>query len=135
MKKINNFYLFFPIYSFGSQIAVIHNLFRYCSYIFHHFSLFWILFLRNYLVYFDWFFFYYYFQIMRSDRTLEQIVFPIRDTCLYLTPETKQRVYYTAQLDLQGSKVSDFFKQFKDMHNEMKWQRTLKGIFFAYCFI
>ncbi|RXG67948.1 Ryanodine receptor 1 [Armadillidium vulgare] len=66
-------------------------------------------------------------RIVRSDRTLEQIVFPIRDTCLYLTNETKHRVYHTAQLDLRGSKVTDFFKQFEDMHNEMKWQRDLKN--------
>lgn len=71
-------------------------------------------------------------QIVRSDRSMEQIVFPIRDTCLYLTNETKQRVLNTAQLDLQGSKVTDFFNHFEDMHNEMKWQRKLKSNFISF---
>lgn len=67
---------------------------------------------------------------MRSDRTLEQIVFPIPETCEYLTTDTKVRIFNTAELDDQGSKVSDFFERSDDMFNEMKWQKKLRGIKF-----
>ncbi|XP_066945080.1 inositol 1,4,5-trisphosphate receptor isoform X5 [Macrobrachium rosenbergii] len=66
-------------------------------------------------------------EIVRSDRTMEQIVFPIQEICNYLTPETKHRVYYTAELDEQGSKVTDFFEKCHDMFIEMQWQKKLKS--------
>uniref|UniRef100_A0A6A7G5P7 Inositol 1,4,5-trisphosphate receptor n=5 Tax=Hirondellea gigas TaxID=1518452 RepID=A0A6A7G5P7_9CRUS len=65
-------------------------------------------------------------EIARSNRTLEQIVFPIRDVCKHLTVDTQQKVRNTAELDKHNSKVTDFFEKFEDMHNEMKWQRKLK---------
>ena len=67
------------------------------------------------------------FQIVRHDRTMEQIVFPIPEICEYLTPETKIRVHNTAERDDQGSKVSDFFERHEDMFSEMKWQKKLRG--------
>ena len=66
-------------------------------------------------------------EIVRGDRTLEQIVFPIPEMCEYLTHETKVRVYQTAERDDQGSKVQDFFEKTEDMFNEMKWQKKLRG--------
>lgn len=66
-------------------------------------------------------------EIVRQDRTMEQIVFPIPEICEYLTPETKHRVYMTAERDDQGSKVSDFFSRLDDMFAEMKWQKKLRG--------
>ncbi|KAK7867408.1 hypothetical protein R5R35_003837 [Gryllus longicercus] len=66
-------------------------------------------------------------EIVRQDRTLEQIVFPIPEICEYLTPDTKFRVLNTAERDDQGSKVSDFFERSEDMFNEMKWQKKLRG--------
>ena len=58
---------------------------------------------------------------------MEQIVFPIPEVCEYITVETKQKVYYTAERDDQGSKVSDFFERHEDMFAEMKWQKKLRG--------
>ncbi|XP_066997452.1 inositol 1,4,5-trisphosphate receptor isoform X2 [Anabrus simplex] len=66
-------------------------------------------------------------EIVRHDRTLEQIVFPIPEICEYLTSDTKTRILNTAERDDQGSKVSDFFERSEDMFNEMKWQKKLRG--------
>lgn len=54
-------------------------------------------------------------------------MFPIPEICGYLTRDTKNKVFYTAELDDQGSKVSDFFEKTDDMFNEMKWQKKLRG--------
>lgn len=69
------------------------------------------------------------FQIVRHDRTLEQIVFPIPEICELITLDTKIRVLNTAERDDQGSKVSEFFERTEDMFNEMKWQKKLRGTF------
>jgi inositol 1,4,5-triphosphate receptor type 1 len=66
-------------------------------------------------------------QIVRNDRTLEQIVFPIPEICEYLTPDTKIKILNTAERDDQGSKVADFFERHEAMFNEMKWQKKLRG--------
>ena len=66
-------------------------------------------------------------EVVRFDRTMEQIVFPIPEICEYLTTETRHRVYLTAERDDQGSKVLDFFDRFDDMFAEMKWQKKLRG--------
>ncbi|XP_031782791.1 inositol 1,4,5-trisphosphate receptor isoform X4 [Nasonia vitripennis] len=66
-------------------------------------------------------------EIVRHDRTLEQIVFPIPEICELITHDTKIRVLHTAERDDQGSKVSDFFERTEDMFNEMKWQKKLRG--------
>jgi len=66
-------------------------------------------------------------EIVRHDRTLEQIVFPIPEICEYLTHDTKTRIFHTAELDDQGSKVTDFFERTEPMFNEMKWQKKLRG--------
>ena len=58
---------------------------------------------------------------------MEQIVFPIPEICNYLTRETKQRVYNTAERDEQGTKVTDFFEKCHDMFTEMQWQKKLKS--------
>lgn len=68
------------------------------------------------------------FQIVRHDRTLEQIVFPIPEICELITVDTKIRVLNTTERDDQGSKVSDFFERTEDMFNEMKWQKKLRGL-------
>ncbi|XP_045110773.1 inositol 1,4,5-trisphosphate receptor-like isoform X11 [Portunus trituberculatus] len=66
-------------------------------------------------------------EIVRHDRNMEQIVFPIPEICNYLTRETKQRVYNTAKRDEQGTKVTDFFEKCHDMFTEMQWQKKLKS--------
>ncbi|TMS38968.1 hypothetical protein L596_005580 [Steinernema carpocapsae] len=65
-------------------------------------------------------------EIVRSDRTMERVVFPIHTICAYLTTETKQNIYVNTERDAQGSKVTDFFDQWEDMYEEMKWQRKLQ---------
>lgn len=65
-------------------------------------------------------------EIVRHDRTLEQIVFPIPEICEYLTEETRHRVYVTAERDDQNSKVSDFFSRTDSLFAEMKWQKKLR---------
>nr|CAI5851385.1 unnamed protein product [Callosobruchus analis] len=66
-------------------------------------------------------------EIVRQDRTLEQIVFPIPEICEYLTQDTKIKVLHTAERDDQGSKVADFFDRTEQMFNEMKWQKKLRA--------
>ena len=65
-------------------------------------------------------------EIVRSDRTLEQIVFPIPEICEYLTDETKHRVHISAERDDQNSKVTDFFSRTDSLFAEMKWQKKLR---------
>ncbi|KAJ8985868.1 hypothetical protein NQ317_006242 [Molorchus minor] len=66
-------------------------------------------------------------EIVRHDRTLEQIVFPIPEICEYLTTDTKIKVLNTAERDDQGSKVVDFFERTDQMFNEMNWQKKLRA--------
>ncbi|XP_043943593.1 inositol 1,4,5-trisphosphate receptor type 2 isoform X2 [Protopterus annectens] len=66
-------------------------------------------------------------EIVRHDRTMEQIVFPVPNICEYLTQESKCRVFNTTERDDQGSKVNDFFVQSEDLYNEMKWQRKIRN--------
>jgi inositol 1,4,5-triphosphate receptor type 1 len=66
-------------------------------------------------------------EIVRHDRTLEQIVFPIPEICEYITTDTKIRVLNTAERDDQGTKVVDFFERTDSMFNEMKWQKKLRA--------
>ena len=44
-------------------------------------------------------------QIVRKDRTLEQIVFPVPHVCEYLLSESKERVLQCTECNEQGSKV------------------------------
>ncbi|XP_034023350.1 inositol 1,4,5-trisphosphate receptor type 1-like [Thalassophryne amazonica] len=66
-------------------------------------------------------------EIVRLDRTMEQIVFPVPNICEFLTQESKLRVYYTTQRDEQGSKINDFFLRSEDLFNEMNWQKKLRA--------
>ncbi|XP_064162386.1 inositol 1,4,5-trisphosphate receptor type 1 isoform X6 [Anguilla rostrata] len=66
-------------------------------------------------------------EIVRLDRTMEQIVFPVPNICEFLTSESKLRVYYTTERDEQGSKINDFFLRAEDLFNEMNWQKKLRG--------
>uniref|UniRef100_A0A8C3BRZ8 Inositol 1,4,5-trisphosphate receptor n=1 Tax=Cairina moschata TaxID=8855 RepID=A0A8C3BRZ8_CAIMO len=65
--------------------------------------------------------------IVRHDRTMEQIVFPVPNICEFLTRESKSRVFNTTERDEQGSKVNDFFQQTEDLYNEMKWQKKIRS--------
>uniref|UniRef100_A0A4W4FAS1 Inositol 1,4,5-trisphosphate receptor n=1 Tax=Electrophorus electricus TaxID=8005 RepID=A0A4W4FAS1_ELEEL len=65
--------------------------------------------------------------IVRHDRTMEQIVFPVPNICEFLTEESKVRVFTTTERDDQGSKVNHFFQQFDDLYNEMWWQRKMRN--------
>ncbi|KAJ8374080.1 hypothetical protein SKAU_G00046600 [Synaphobranchus kaupii] len=66
-------------------------------------------------------------EIVRHDRTMEQIVFPVPNICEYLTEESKARVFNSTERDDQGSKVNDFFQQFEDLYNEMRWQKKIRN--------
>lgn len=66
-------------------------------------------------------------EVVRHDRTLEQIVFPIPEICEYLTEDTKITTYTNAEKDDQGSKVADFFFKVDDMFQEMQWQKKLRS--------
>ncbi|XP_022655647.1 inositol 1,4,5-trisphosphate receptor type 1-like isoform X5 [Varroa destructor] len=66
-------------------------------------------------------------EIVRQDRSMEQIVFPVPQLCEFLTRETKTAVYHTTERDEQGSKVSDFFDKSEELFNEMKWQKKLRS--------
>ncbi|XP_074833871.1 inositol 1,4,5-trisphosphate-gated calcium channel ITPR3 isoform X2 [Carettochelys insculpta] len=73
-------------------------------------------------------------EIVRLDRTMEQIVFPVPSICEFLTRETKYRLFTTTEQDEQGSKVSDFFDQSSFLHNEMEWQKKLRSMPLMYWF-
>lgn len=66
-------------------------------------------------------------QIVRTDRSMEQIVFPIPEICEYLPVDSKHRVLQSAERDDQGSKVADFFSRLDNLFHEMKWQKKLRG--------
>ncbi|XP_059702027.1 inositol 1,4,5-trisphosphate receptor type 2 isoform X2 [Haemorhous mexicanus] len=66
-------------------------------------------------------------EIVRHDRTMEKIVFPVPSICEFLTRESKSRVFNTTERDEQGSKVNDFFQQTEDLYNEMKWQKKIRN--------
>ncbi|CAF3997190.1 unnamed protein product, partial [Rotaria sp. Silwood2] len=65
-------------------------------------------------------------EIIRHDRSIEPIVFPVPQLCEFLTNEKKQKVFLTCEQDEQGSKVKDFFEKFSEIFEEMKWQRKLR---------
>lgn len=46
-----------------------------------------------------------YLQIVRGDRSMEQIVFPVPSVCKYLTQRSKDHVIASAERDEKGSKV------------------------------
>ena len=67
------------------------------------------------------------YQIVRKDRSLEQIVFPVPKVCQYLTTDSKEKVMQHTECNEQGSKVDDFFKQINGLHEEMVCQKDLRG--------
>ncbi|XP_076814586.1 inositol 1,4,5-trisphosphate-gated calcium channel ITPR1-like isoform X2 [Clavelina lepadiformis] len=73
-------------------------------------------------------------EIVRADRTMEQIVFPVPHVCGFLTNETKERVYLSTDRDDQGSKVGGFFEQVQGMYREMVWQKRLREFKTLYWF-
>uniref|UniRef100_A0A673HC10 Inositol 1,4,5-trisphosphate receptor n=1 Tax=Sinocyclocheilus rhinocerous TaxID=307959 RepID=A0A673HC10_9TELE len=73
-------------------------------------------------------------QIVREDRSMEQIVFPVHPICEFLTEDSKVRVFTTTEQDEQGSKVTQFFEQTSFLHNEMEWQKKLRSMPVLYWF-
>ncbi|XP_021179022.2 inositol 1,4,5-trisphosphate receptor type 2 isoform X2 [Fundulus heteroclitus] len=65
-------------------------------------------------------------EIVRHDRSMEKIVFPVPNICEYLTEEAKTCVFTTTERDDQGSKVNDFFQQFDNLYNGMRWQKKIR---------
>ncbi|XP_056455010.1 inositol 1,4,5-trisphosphate receptor type 2 [Gadus chalcogrammus] len=65
-------------------------------------------------------------EIVRHDRSMEQLVFPVPNICEYLTLESQVRVFSTTERDDQGSKVNHFFQQFDHLYNEMSWQKKIR---------
>uniref|UniRef100_A0A3B4D1V9 Inositol 1,4,5-trisphosphate receptor n=1 Tax=Pygocentrus nattereri TaxID=42514 RepID=A0A3B4D1V9_PYGNA len=72
--------------------------------------------------------------IVRDDRSMEQIIFPVHPICEFLTEESKFRVFNTTEQDEQGSKVTHFFEQTSFLHNEMEWQKKLRSMPVLYWF-
>uniref|UniRef100_A0A1I8EE46 Inositol 1,4,5-trisphosphate receptor n=1 Tax=Wuchereria bancrofti TaxID=6293 RepID=A0A1I8EE46_WUCBA len=67
-------------------------------------------------------------EIVRSDRKMERVIFPIHAICEYLTPESKLNILLETEQDAQGSKaVTEFFSQWPELFEEMKWQKKLQG--------
>uniref|UniRef100_A0A915PLW3 Inositol 1,4,5-trisphosphate receptor n=1 Tax=Setaria digitata TaxID=48799 RepID=A0A915PLW3_9BILA len=66
-------------------------------------------------------------EIVRSDRKMERVIFPIHAICEYLTPESKLNILLETEQDAQGSKVTEFFGQWPELFEEMKWQKKLQG--------
>ncbi|XP_034082094.1 LOW QUALITY PROTEIN: inositol 1,4,5-trisphosphate receptor type 3-like, partial [Gymnodraco acuticeps] len=73
-------------------------------------------------------------EIVRDDRSMEQIVFPVHPICEFLTEESKIRVFNTTEQDEQGSKVTNFFEQTSFLHGEMEWQKKLRSMPVLYWF-
>ncbi|KAE8292691.1 Inositol 1,4,5-trisphosphate receptor type 3 IP3 receptor isoform 3 [Larimichthys crocea] len=73
-------------------------------------------------------------EIVREDRIMEQIVFPVHPICEFLTEESKFRVFNTTEQDEQGSKVTHFFEQTSFLHGEMEWQKKLRSMPVLYWF-
>ncbi|XP_069383557.1 inositol 1,4,5-trisphosphate-gated calcium channel ITPR3 isoform X2 [Paralichthys olivaceus] len=73
-------------------------------------------------------------EIVRDDRVMEQIVFPVHPICEFLTEESKFRVFNTTEQDEQGSKVTHFFEQSSFLHGEMEWQKKLRSMPVLYWF-
>ncbi|XP_034027770.1 inositol 1,4,5-trisphosphate receptor type 3 [Thalassophryne amazonica] len=73
-------------------------------------------------------------EIVREDRSMEQIVFPLHAICEFLTDESKFRVFNTTEQDEQGSKVTHFFEQTSFLHGEMEWQKKLRSMPMLYWF-
>ena len=65
-------------------------------------------------------------KIVRKDRTLEKIVFPVPQECRYLTEQSKDDVLQGTKCNEQGSKVDHFFTQIEHLHNEMMCQQALE---------
>jgi hypothetical protein len=67
-------------------------------------------------------------EIVRQDRTMEQIVFAVPSLCQHLTDETKALVKHETKMDEQGSKVDDFFSKTDGLYEEMKCQQQLEDM-------
>jgi hypothetical protein len=65
-------------------------------------------------------------EIVRCDRKMERVVFPVPQICEYLTDETKSHVFHNTEQDERGSKIPNFFSKVDDLFEEMKWQRELQ---------
>ncbi|XP_023812775.1 inositol 1,4,5-trisphosphate receptor type 3 isoform X2 [Oryzias latipes] len=73
-------------------------------------------------------------EIVREDRSMEQIVFPVHPICEFLTKESRLRVFNTTEQDEQGSKVTHYFEQTSFLHGEMEWQKKLRSMPMLYWF-
>lgn len=65
-------------------------------------------------------------EIVRDNRKMERVVFPVPQICEYLTHETKTNVFQNTEQDERGSKIPNFFQKVDDLFEEMKWQRELQ---------
>ncbi|XP_066920904.1 inositol 1,4,5-trisphosphate-gated calcium channel ITPR1-like isoform X2 [Clytia hemisphaerica] len=65
-------------------------------------------------------------EVVRKDRVLEQIIYPVPSICEFLTDKKKDEVYYTCERDEHNSKVADFFERTEDLYKEMIWQKRLR---------
>lgn len=68
-------------------------------------------------------------EIVRADRALERVVFPVPEICEHLTRESKDKLLTLTSADITGSKVQNFFFQWRELYEEMRWQQRLKREF------
>lgn len=66
-------------------------------------------------------------EVVRKDRVLEQINFPVPTICEYLTEKKKDEIYQSCERDEHNSKVADFFEKSEDLYKEMIWQQELRN--------
>jgi len=65
-------------------------------------------------------------EVVRKDRVMEQINFPVPAVCEYLTERKKEDVYNSCERDEKNSKIADFFERSEDLYKEMLWQKNLR---------
>ncbi|CAG9800819.1 unnamed protein product [Chironomus riparius] len=60
-------------------------------------------------------------EIVKNDRTLEDVMFPIPKLCKNLSQEAKSKIFLSCERDLQGSKIPDFFSKANELLDELEW--------------
>lgn len=73
-------------------------------------------------------------EVVRADRVMEQINFPVPTICEYLTEKKKSEIYHSCERDEHNSKVADFFEKSEDLYKEMIWQQKLRNYTMLYWF-
>merc|ERR1719300_571913 len=71
-------------------------------------------------------------EIVRSDSSIEQIVFPVPEVCQFLKEESKKKFYLNAEEDDEGYRASYFLRECDGLIDEIHWQKYLQKQPFLY---